>query len=181
MALLRRGACVDNERKTQSRDDTTHLRAVHEWIQLGFNLDSAMKIVSASGGAETRLPEGHTTFVAVKLAYVRKRVSTALSDLEPNPEFITSVKDAMGSSSADERKEALEGVIDRWGQFMATSVELGCAIIASKEVQNVSTSKPPNNNRVELNVLGRPHPKTSPKTCIAGSEWRRWRGLTPST
>lgn len=138
VALLRRRASVVDERKVESSDDVTDQRTVYKWIRLGFNLESAMKIASASIGAEARHFEGHPTYVVAKQAFVSKRVSVALSDLEPSPEFITAVKDAMSSSSPEERKEALDEVMDRWGQFIATSVELGCAVVASKETQNVS-------------------------------------------
>ncbi|KAI0343794.1 hypothetical protein BDW22DRAFT_1210133 [Trametopsis cervina] len=138
VALLRRRASVVDERKVESSDDVTDQRTVYKWIRLGFNLESAMKIASASIGAEARHFEGHPTYVVAKQAFVSKRVSVALSDLEPSPEFITAVKDAMSSSSPEERKEALDEVMDRWGQFIATSVELGCAVVASKETQNAS-------------------------------------------
>lgn len=139
VALLRRCASVDDEHKVESSDDVTDLHAVYKWMRLGFNLDSATKIASASVCAEARHLEGHPTFVIAKQAFVSKYVSVSLSDLEPSPEFTTAVKDAMSSSSPEERKEALDGVMDRWGQFIATSVELGCAIVASKETRNVST------------------------------------------
>jgi hypothetical protein len=72
--------------------------------------------------------------------YTKVVVTTDLEDLEPNPNFVMAVTNAVALPTREEQGEALIRALKRWGALVAARVELGCAHVSAFTFSTLAVS-----------------------------------------
>jgi hypothetical protein len=79
-------------------------------------------------------------FVTDRRNYTKVVVTADLEDLEPNPDFVMAITNAVALPTREEQSEALTRALKRWGALVATRIELGCARISTFTFSTLAVS-----------------------------------------
>jgi hypothetical protein len=101
-------------------------------LRLGFSRMAAqsstalLEFVSDGVGGIERAP----VQVVTRHMFPRAVVTFPFSQLSPHPDFVKDIKCALEESTPNARTHGLRDVLQRWGQVIASCVEIGCARVA---------------------------------------------------
>jgi hypothetical protein len=74
-----------------------------------------------------------TIYVTCRQSYTRVVITCDNEELRPSPTFIAAIENILNLPTEERQSEGLRRVLRQWGAVFATYIELGCALVMTRD------------------------------------------------
>jgi hypothetical protein len=93
---------------------------------------TAAPLISFVDGDEPADKE-QTIYITCRQSYTRVVITCDMEELRPSPAFITAIENILNLPTEERQVEGLRRVLRQWGAVFATYIELGCALVTTRD------------------------------------------------